>query len=85
MLAFTALIFAFAQPYFASKDQLKKEKETIIYLDNSLSMQAKGTRGELLRVNIQQLLDNFPKDQRITLFTNNKTFRNTTPNDLRRF
>ena len=83
MLAFTALIFAFAQPYFASKDQLKKEKETVIYLDNSLSMQAKGTRGELLRVNVQQLLENFPKDQRITLFTNNKTFRNTTLNDLR--
>ena len=83
MLAFTTLIFAFTQPYFANKDQLKKKKETVIYLDNSLSMQAKGARGELLRANVQQLLDNFPKDQRITLFTNNKTYRNTTLNDLR--
>ena len=83
MLGFAALVFAFAQPYFANSNQSTKEKETIIYLDNSLSMQAKGSRGELLRVNVQQLLDNFPKDQRITLFTNNSTYRNTTLSDLR--
>ncbi|MBV1887908.1 MAG: BatA domain-containing protein, partial [Urechidicola sp.] len=38
--AFSALIFAFSQPYFSDKSE-NVELNTIIYLDNSLSMQSK--------------------------------------------
>ncbi|MFM7594925.1 MAG: BatA domain-containing protein [Flavobacteriales bacterium] len=49
ILAFTCIIIAFAQPFF---DQAENTTSgipiTAIYIDNSLSMSAKGTEGELL-------------------------------------
>ena len=45
---FTALIFAFAQPYF-SKNKLNLKPKTILYVDNSLSMQAKSGNDELFK------------------------------------
>ena len=49
LLLLAAIIIAFAQPYFSKDDNLKLESETVIYLDNSFSMQAKGNQGELLK------------------------------------
>ncbi|KGK29707.1 BatA domain-containing protein [Cellulophaga sp. E6(2014)] len=77
MLLFTALIIAFAQPFFA-KNTVFKNKETIIYLDNSFSMQAKKGNTSLLEVAVQEIVKNAPKNTPITLFTNNNTFSNTT-------
>ncbi|MCR1025954.1 BatA domain-containing protein [Cellulophaga baltica] len=77
MLLFTALIIAFAQPFFA-KNTVFKNKETIIYLDNSFSMQAKKGNTSLLEVAVQEIVKNAPKNAPITLFTNNNTFSNTT-------
>jgi len=49
LLAFAALIFAFAQPFFKQAALSKNGiPVTAIYVDNSLSMSAKGTEGELL-------------------------------------
>ena len=49
LLVFAALIFAFAQPFFKQAALTKNGiPVTAIYLDNSLSMSAKGTEGELL-------------------------------------
>ena len=36
MLLFTAILFAFSQPYFSNK-HVNKNQHTFIYLDNSLS------------------------------------------------
>ncbi len=81
LLLLTALIFAFAQPYYGKNIQ-QIPKETLIYLDNSLSMQAKGKNGELLRIAIQDLIENFQnKNQKITLFTNDRTFINIEVNN----
>ncbi|AIY14237.1 BatA domain-containing protein [Cellulophaga baltica] len=77
MLLFTALIIAFTQPFFA-KNTVFKNKETIIYLDNSFSMQAKKGNTSLLEVAVQEIVKNAPKNAPITLFTNNNTFSNTT-------
>lgn len=77
LLLFTALIFAFAQPFFANKNALK-EKETVIYLDDSFSMQAKTADGSLLKNAIQGLLQSIPEDKTFTLFTNTSEFRNVT-------
>ncbi|WP_282143971.1 BatA domain-containing protein [Cellulophaga baltica] len=77
MLLFTALIIAFAQPFFA-KNTVFKNKETIIYLDNSFSMQAKKGNTSLLEVAVQEIVKKAPKNTPITLFTNNNTFSNTT-------
>ncbi|WP_024480640.1 BatA domain-containing protein [Cellulophaga baltica] len=77
MLLFTALIIAFTQPFFA-KNTVFKNKETIIYLDNSFSMQAKKGNTSLLEVAVQEIVKKAPKNAPITLFTNNNTFSNTT-------
>lgn len=78
LLALASIIIAFAQPYFSNRDILTTNKETVIYLDNSFSMQAKGPRGELLVRAVNEIIENIPEDEQITLFTNTETYRNTT-------
>src|SRR5690606_7710856 len=48
MLALTFLIFAFAQPFLPAKDASAGTTETVLYIDNSFSMQARGAKGPLL-------------------------------------
>ncbi|WP_203256965.1 vWA domain-containing protein [Hyunsoonleella ulvae] len=78
LLLFGAIIFAFSQPYYSKNKTLNKNTETVIYLDNSFSMQAKGNNGILLKRAIQDLLTNVPEDEPISIITNSKTFKNTT-------
>ena len=77
LLAFTCVILAFAQPYFNQENSPKKEKETVIYIDNSFSMKEKGEKGELLRVAVQDLLENFDNTEQVSVITNTKTFKKT--------
>ncbi|MGB7393393.1 MAG: BatA domain-containing protein, partial [Pricia sp.] len=72
-----ALVIAFAQPFFAEKAALQS-KDTVIYLDDSFSMQAKSDGATLLENAVQSLIQSVPKDQNITLFTNEKVFKGTT-------
>jgi len=65
MLALAMIVLAFAQPFSTNSDAATKAKETVIYLDNSFSMQAKGSRGPLLTQSIQDLIVNIPEDQRL--------------------
>ena len=81
MLLLAAFIFAFAQPFFAEKSALK-QKETVIYLDDSFSMQLKEEGTTLLENAVQELIKKLPKEERFSLFTNTKTFRNTTIQDI---
>jgi hypothetical protein len=74
-LALAALIIAFAQPYFANFTVDDTSQETVLYLDNSFSMQAKGNRGVLLDRAIQDIIATIPENEEITLFTNNHTFK----------
>ncbi len=83
MLLFAALIFAFAQPYFSKNNTLNKTTETVIYLDNSFSMQAKGENGVLLKRAVQDIITNIPENEKITILTNSETFKNTTLNTVR--
>ena len=72
MALLSCLVIAFAQPFFANKDALK-EKETVIYLDNSFSMQGKKDGLSLLEKSIQDFLRVVPDNTTFTLFTNDKT------------
>lgn len=82
LLLLACLILAFAQPYF-SKDQVdSRDIETLIYLDNSYSMQATGQRGRLLERNIQDLLEQLPEDRAITIMTNDDIFPEATRSNL---
>jgi len=78
LLLLMAIIFAFAQPFTANTDAIASENETVIYLDNSFSMQAKGNQGELLKRAVQEIISNVPEDENISLITNENTYKNTT-------
>ncbi|WP_228851701.1 BatA domain-containing protein [Aegicerativicinus sediminis] len=73
----SCLILAFAQPFKSNFKDFRIEKETVIYLDNSFSMQMKGQNGSLLNDAINDLLQYLDGDDKITLFTNSQTYKNT--------
>ncbi|AXT19944.1 hypothetical protein D7030_02135 [Flavobacteriaceae bacterium AU392] len=83
LLLLTTIIIAFAQPYFSKSNTKDTTIETVIYLDNSFSMQARGNKGELLKRAIQDLISTLDEKENISLFTNNNTFRNTTIGDIK--
>lgn len=74
LLLLAALIFAFAKPYIASKSALIP-KETVIYLDDSYSMQTRTESASLFETAKQDLIKSVPKDEYFTLFTNEKVFK----------
>lgn len=77
LLLIAALVFSFAQPFTSKTNKFKTKKETVIYLDNSFSMQAKGVKGELLKRAVQDIINNIPEDENITLITNENIYKNT--------
>ncbi|WP_339751889.1 BatA domain-containing protein [uncultured Winogradskyella sp.] len=83
MLLLASAIIAFAQPFIPNTKNFNDVQETVIYLDNSFSMQAKGSNGTLLNEAIQDIITTLPEDEIISLFTNNNTFRNTTVKALK--
>jgi len=83
MLLLACVIFAFAQPFIPNTEDFNETQETVIYLDNSFSMEAKGSNGTLLNEAIQDVINTLSEDETISLFTNNKTYRNTTVKALK--
>jgi len=82
MATLAALIIAFAQPYFSKSDTSKKW-ETIFYIDNSLSMSAKGAQGELLKRVSQEIIENLPSKGSFSLLTNDQFITDLDQNDLK--
>lgn len=77
LLLLSALILAFAQPFFKAKEANKQNNELIVVLDNSFSMQAKGSQGELLKRAVQDILENTPENQQLSVLTNDQNFYDT--------
>ncbi|TNJ43088.1 BatA and WFA domain-containing protein [Tamlana fucoidanivorans] len=83
LLLLAALIFGFSQPFTSKRNVLNTEKETVIYIDNSFSMQAKGSQGELLKRAIQDVIEFLPNNETISIVTNNSAFKNITINSIK--
>ena len=81
LLLLAAIVIAFAQPFF-SKKQALKEKETVIYLDDSFSMQLNNEGAPILQNAVQQLIKSVPKNRKFSLFTNKSTYRNVSIGQL---
>ncbi|MFD1316668.1 BatA domain-containing protein [Namhaeicola litoreus] len=79
LLALTCLILAFAQPYFPSEKNAIPEVD-IIYIDNSLSMKAKGPSGEFFSQAKQTLYENL-KGKEVYLITNEGVEKENFTND----
>lgn len=76
-----ALIIAFAQPFIANITALQ-QKETVVYLDDSFSMQAKSNALSLMEKSIRDLIKNIDPESTFSLFTNERTFKNVTIKDI---
>ncbi|WP_310991798.1 BatA domain-containing protein [Aequorivita marina] len=83
LAALACIIVAFAQPFTASKTALSQEKETVIYIDNSFSMQLKGEKGPLLERALQDLFNKTDTSGKLSWFTNNSEKRNSAPQDFK--
>ncbi|WP_225035806.1 BatA domain-containing protein [Winogradskyella sp. SM1960] len=83
MLLLACVIIAFAQPFIPNTEEFNASQETVIYLDNSFSMEAKGSNGTLLNEAIQDIINTLPEDETISLFTNDESYRNTTVKALK--
>ncbi|WCO00349.1 BatA domain-containing protein [Psychroserpens ponticola] len=77
MLLLACAIIAFAQPYMSNSESFNTKSETVIYLDNSFSMQAQGINGTLLNSAIQDIIESIDENEPISVFTNNANFYNT--------
>ena len=75
MLLLATLVFAFAQPYF-SNGNIDEKQHHFIYLDNSLSTNTKGSKGNLLEVAKKELLESLDKDTEYSLLTNTNFHKN---------
>jgi len=82
MLLLSALILAFAQPYFPAEDAAAAKSEKLIFLDNSYSMQANGQKGELMATAVQELIKNLPENEKIGLITQDNVFKNLSPSEM---
>ncbi|MCG9790995.1 vWA domain-containing protein [Flavobacterium algicola] len=82
LLLLASIIIAFAQPFFEATDSKNNSNELYVILDNSLSMQAKGQKGELLKRAVQELLENIPEEITFSLLTNSETFWNTSKKEI---
>ncbi len=83
LFALACIIFAFAQPFTASKTALNTKKETVVYIDNSFSMQAKGTKGPMLQRVLQDLYDKTSSTEKLSWFTNNAEKKNVSAQDFK--
>jgi len=83
LLAIACIVFAFAQPFTASQTALNTEKETVLYVDNSYSMQAKGANGPLLQRVLQQLYEQTSGESTLSWFTNTDTRKDVSIQDFK--
>lgn len=81
LLLLAALVMAFAQP-FTSKETAFKPKETVIYLDNSFSMQARNNGISQLERAVQDVIKSMDAKTVFSLFTNEDSFANVTIADI---
>lgn len=82
LLLLAAIIIAFAQPFTSATTALM-EKETVVYLDDSFSMQAKNNGISLLEKAVQGFIKNIDEETEFSLFTNEKTYNNIRVGDIR--
>ncbi|WP_233900895.1 BatA domain-containing protein [Tenacibaculum piscium] len=82
LLLLTAIIFAFAQPYFGNHKE-SENSYVSIYLDNSLSTNTQGEKGDLLQVSIQEIMENLSKKTTYSLLTNADFYKNKTATELK--
>ena len=83
LLAIGCIILAFSQPFLSNQLAQKNSSETVIYLDNSFSMQAIGPKGPLLSRAVQEVITGFDELEKISVFTNDQSYKSIPLKDLK--
>lgn len=79
LLAIAGVVFAFARPFIPETDTALKKQETVLFIDNSFSMQARGQKGSLLNEIKQDLIAALPKGKTLTLATLDEVYNDFDP------
>ena len=82
LLLFSAIIFAFSQPYLSNQKSNSKQ-HNLIYLDNSLSTNTNGEKGNLLQVAAQEIIENAAEKELFSLQTNSNFYDEITKYELK--
>ena len=83
LLVMAFMILAFSQPYFSNQKSIDTPSETVLYLDNSFSMQALGANGPLFKRAVQDVISGIDEGQKISLFMNDISYQSTTLKDIK--
>ncbi len=60
-----------------------KQQHSLIYLDNSLSTNTNGEKGNLLQVASQEIIENISEKASYSLLTNDNYYKNKTSSELK--
>lgn len=83
LLLLACLILAFAQPFIPASDKALSETKTLIYLDNSFSMQASDGQSSIFQKAVNQLLENLNEQGDYAIFTNNGEYYDRSASEIR--
>ena len=83
LLIVAFIIFAFSQPYFSKNKLIDSQSETVLYLDNSFSMQALGAEGPLLKRAVQDVISQIREGQKFTLLTNDVVYQSSDTKNIK--
>lgn len=83
MLLLSAILFAFSQPFF-SDEKSALNQNIVLYIDNSLSTQAKGEKGFLMQVAAKEIIENAPQTINYSLLTNDDFYENISFSELKK-
>ncbi|WP_300436071.1 BatA domain-containing protein [Christiangramia sp.] len=83
LLLITCLVLAFAQPYIPASNKALKDSSTLIYLDNSFSMQA-SDQNTLLQNAVNGLLEHLKPENSYGFFTNDQNYFNLSTSELKK-
>jgi len=82
ILLFTAIIVAFSQPY-SNKNKAELAQHNFIYLDNSLSLDTAGEKGNLLQNSIKEIIESISDNKTYSLLTNTNFYKNISASELK--
>jgi hypothetical protein len=83
LLIIAFIIFAFSQPYFSKNKSIDSPSETVLYLDNSFSMQALGAKGPLLKRAVQDVISQIREGQKLTVLTNDDIYQSSATKNIK--
>lgn len=83
LLILAAAILAFAQPYFANKNNIESKDHVFVYLDNSLSTNTKSSKGNILKVAAQNLIETISETNTYSFLSNANFYQRISGSELK--